>query len=288
MVEVASDLLSEIRNPALSARFGDGQAYRCLPVKTVHTLAAAFGTGVRQVELAALEADIVPQRYARNLRTFSPAQQKTLLASSIGVVGLGGLGGTVAEILARIGIGSLTLIDGDTFEDSNLNRQRFSFTDAIAKPKTEIARREINRINPAVELHVQPEFLDEENGSRLLSAVDAVVDCLDSLPTRFLLQRIAKASGIPLVSAAVAGLSGHLTVIFPEDIGLSLIYGDEKNVPRKGVESSLGTLSPCVSTMAALEASEVVKILLKQPSGLRNRLLTVDLQDNLFDLMQLV
>ncbi len=287
-VKLTSDLTSEIRKLSLPGRFGDGQDYLSLPVKTVQVIAETFQTSLRRVETAALSVDIVPERYARNMRTLSPAQQKLLLDSRVAIVGLGGLGGSVCEILSRIGIGTLTLIDGDAFEDSNLNRQRFSSQDVIAHPKAEIARQKIGRINPSISLYVYPEFLNENNGNKLLKDSNVVVDCLDSLKNRFVLQRVARALGIPLVSGAIAGLSGHLTVIFPDDIGLSLIYGPEENLPAKGAEASLGTLAPCVNTIAALETSEVIKIILKQSCGLRNHLLAVDLQDNSFDVMRLL
>jgi molybdopterin-synthase adenylyltransferase len=79
--------------------------------------------------LQLLKTDIIPERYVRNFNAFSPKDQIKLLRSTVAVVGLGGLGGGVTEILARIGIGTLILIDGDVFEDTNLNRQMLSYTE---------------------------------------------------------------------------------------------------------------------------------------------------------------
>ena len=90
-----------------------------------------------------------------------------------------------------------------------------------------------------------------------------------------------------MVSAAVAGGSGHLTVIFPEDPGLKLIYGDSVDPSMKGAEASLGCLPHAVTLLSSLECSEVVKILLKKGTLPRNRLLVVDLMDNSFETLQL-
>ena len=131
------------------------------------------------------------------------------------------------------------------------------------------------------------EYLNEENAAGIIGGSDAVIDCLDSLTARFILEKASKKSGRRLVSAAVAGSYGHITTIFPEDPGLKLIYGDPENAPNKGAETSLGALSYCVSLVASLEASEAIKIILRNGSLLRNRLLVIDLAENTFETMQL-
>jgi len=280
-------LLAEIRNTALSGAFPDKTPCRSFSVADTTTLARKYGTGGRQLEITALTDGIVPARYLRNMRTFSLADQSALLKSKVSVVGLGGLGGGVTEILARIGIGRLNLIDGDTFEDSNLNRQFLSSHRNLSTAKADAALARVQAVNASVEATVHCEFLSAGNADALLAGSDAVVDCLDSLKTRFVLEDACKAAGIPLVSAAVAGLSGQVTVIFPEDVGLKSIYGDRDRMPARGAEAALGTLPPCVTLISALETSEVVKVLLKKGTLLRNRLLVVDLVDNTFAVLQL-
>jgi molybdopterin/thiamine biosynthesis adenylyltransferase len=90
-----------------------------------------------------------------------------------------------------------------------------------------------------------------------------------------------------MVSAAVGGSTGHITTIFPEDPGLKLIYGDQVDPSLQGAEASLGCLSQAVTLISSLECSEVLKILLKKGAVLRNKLMVVDLQDNIFDVLQL-
>jgi molybdopterin/thiamine biosynthesis adenylyltransferase len=90
-----------------------------------------------------------------------------------------------------------------------------------------------------------------------------------------------------MVSAAVAGSSGHVTTIFPEDRGLRLIYGDPQNVPLKGAETSLGTVPYAVFLLASLECAEVAKIILGRGVSLRNKLLVADLTDGVIEVMNL-
>jgi molybdopterin-synthase adenylyltransferase len=210
-----------------------------------------------------------------------------LLRARVSIVGLGGLGGGVTEILARIGIGRLNLIDGDDFEDSNLNRQFLSTCDLLATPKAQAAVQRVHQINPSVEVLHHRRFLTQENSLDLLAESDLVVDCLDNLKTRFELEHACKKIRAPLVSAAVAGSSGQLTTIFPDDNGFRLIYGDPHQAPLKGAETALGTMPYSVTTLAALECAEVVKVLLNRGTLLRNRLLIADLMDATFDIVSL-
>jgi len=114
------------------------------------------------------------------------------------------------------------------------------------------------------------------------------VDCLDSLDTRRVLQDACRQLKIPLVSAAVAGFSGQLTAIFPQDNGFDLIYGHrEPGQPSRGAEASLGTIPYTVALMSSLECNEAVRILLTGRSNLRNHLMVVDLTDYAFEVFKL-
>lgn len=259
-----------------------------ISINNIADISRKAGISCREVEIASLESEIIPERYIRNMKSFSATDQAILLKSMITIVGLGGLGGVVTEILARMGIGRLNLIDGDIFEESNLNRQYLCVENLIATPKAEAAAKRVKEINSSVDVQKYSEYLDKENASGIIEDSDVVIDCLDSLSGRFILEKASKKEGCRLVSAAVAGNYGHVTTIFPEDPGLRLIYGEAENAPNKGAETSLGALSHCVSLVASLEASEAIKIILKKGSLLRNKLLLVDLDDNTFETMQLL
>jgi molybdopterin/thiamine biosynthesis adenylyltransferase len=277
----------DLRELAEAKTFPDQTPYKSLSVRDVLELSRQSGQSGREVEIAALENEIVPERYARNMRTFSPGDQAALLKAQAGVVGLGGLGGTVTEILARMGVGRLTLIDGDRFEDSNLNRQLFSSTAGLGRGKAKAARRRVGRINPSIDVTAHSQFFNPQNARALLGGCDVVVDCLDTLRCRFEVEDACRAIGRPLVSAAVAGASGHVTTIFPQDRGLRLIYGEPQNLPLKGAETTLGTVPYSVFLLASLECAEVTKIILGRGVLLRNKLLVADLADGVIEVMNL-
>jgi len=284
---LCSDLEASIRKHAKERSYPDGRTYSSLSMSRGAEIAKAQATTIRAVELAALAQDILPERYARNQRSLTCAQQIGLLRSRVAIVGQGGLGGTVTEILARLGVGELVLVDGDVFEESNLNRQLLATTQTMHKSKSAAARRRVTAINPAVTAIAHREFLTADNAESLLTGAQVVVDCLDNLPARFTAARAARKLKIPMISAAVAGMAGHVTVFFPQDGGLEGIYGDPEQLPAKGAETALGTLPFAVSAIACIECAEVTKILLKQPHTLRNRMLVMDLADNTLDVLEL-
>lgn len=281
------DLNKAIMEHAETKRYPDESGYQGISTHHVSALAEKFGNLPIEIELAALRSGVVPERYVRNMKLLTLEDQARLLESKVAVVGLGGLGGGVVEILARTGIGSLTLVDGDVFEDSNLNRQFLSLAQRLGMPKADAALERVRSVNPSIRAVSQLEFMDSENISRILQDCHLVVDCLDNIRTRMLLEKGAKASGIPMVSAAVAGLAGQITTIFPEDPGLKLIFGEEPAGSGKGAEATLGCLPQAVTLLSSLECAEVIKILLGKGTLLRNRLLVVDLMENTFEVLRL-
>lgn len=284
---MAQEILAAIKAYSIPAKLPDQSDYASLPLSATAQLAAKLRMPALKVEQTALQNNIVPERYARNLKTWSPEEQARLLHSSVAVVGLGGLGGAVVEILARAGIGSLRLADGDAFESHNLNRQLTSTCDLLGTSKSLAAKKRVDAINPSIAAQAYSEFLDKKNAARLIGTSDVVVDCLDDIKTRFVLAHAAKAMKRPMVSAAVGGLCGHVTTIFPEDHSLEMIYGNKDASSSKGVETSLGCLPQIVVMIAAIQTSEIFKILLKRGKLLRNRLFIADLEDNTFETLRL-
>jgi molybdopterin/thiamine biosynthesis adenylyltransferase len=263
--QAAHEKIRPDETPYLSFKFAD----ECRIVENT-------GYSHQEVQITALQNDIIPERYARNQKSISTAEQIRLLQSHVAVIGLGGLGGTVTEILARIGIGNLTLVDGDHFEDSNLNRQILSSTDVLGKMKADIATARVSALNPAVNVRPVFDFFSADNSQHILQKANIAVDCLDTIPDRFTLEESCKVQNIPLVSAAIGGTSGQVTVILPEDPGLKLIYGNPKDAPKRGVEATLGTLPYAAIAMAALECAEIVALAAGRPAQLRKQLLLAD------------
>jgi len=214
------------------------------------------------------------ERYLRNHDALSEANQATLAIDRVLVVGCGGLGGTVVECLARIGVGHLRVVDGDVFEASNLNRQILCSTMNLNRPKTLAAKQRVMAVNPLVEVDAVQANLTVENATSLLADCDVAVDCLDNIPARLVLQEAAKNAGLPLVHGAVAGWCGQVCIVQPGEDLLSILYGDARE--DQGEEVGAGTLSFTAAAVGALQAAEVVKLLLGKP-GLRGELLVLDL-----------
>lgn len=280
-------LVKALQKRAVPRTLPDQSPYQGLSLSALADIAQSAGRALPEVEIVALKNQMIPQRYVRNFHTMSRADQIHLLESRVAVVGLGGLGGPVAELLARAGVGFLRLIDGDRFDESNLNRQLFSELSHLHRAKAEIGAERIARVNPAVQTDARDCFFTPDNGAELLEGCHLAVDCLDRIPARFDLERAGKQAGIPLVSAAVAGVSGQVTAIFPEDPGLCQIHGPPEGSQESGAESELGTLAYGAMLISSLQCAEVVRILLKKPGGLQKRLLLVDLNDYSFDIVEL-
>jgi len=249
---------------------------QAISVDAVQRLAERFGS-VREIETAALQQEVVPTRYLRNMGTVGIEGQLKLLRAMVAVVGLGGLGGHAVEALARMGVGRLTLIDGDTFDDHNLNRQLLSKEANRGREKAAEACRRVAEVNGAVTAVCHCETLTKENLPRLLEGAEVVVDALDSLTVRLVLQDGAAELGIPMVHGSIGGFLGQVMTILPGDRGLHALYGDGTNLPEHGLEWEMGTPAATPMAVAAWEAQEVVKLLTGEGELLRDRLLVLDM-----------
>jgi molybdopterin/thiamine biosynthesis adenylyltransferase len=264
----------------------DGSVFRGLPLTTVERLSRETGTSRKQVEITALKAAVIPLRYQRNIGSIGTAGQVKLLESCAVVVGAGGLGGLTAELLARVGVGRITVVDPDAFTEDNLNRQIVETEQLLGRNKAQETARRLREVNAAIEVQAHAQLLGPENAGALLAGARVVVDGLDSITARLTLQAAAAAAGVPLVSAAVAGFMGYVTTIMPGDLGWKAFYHSE-SIPEAGVERELGTLSATPALAAALEVQEVVKLITGKGKVLQNRFLFFDTENNTFSLIEL-
>ncbi|HHX87230.1 MAG TPA: HesA/MoeB/ThiF family protein [Firmicutes bacterium] len=247
----------------------------------IEELSHRYSIPKREVELAALEEAIVPLRYQRNLGTIGVKGQFRLLKSRVGVVGAGGLGGLAVELLARMGIGQMVVVDYDRFTESNLNRQLLSVEVNLGKPKVEAARKRVAEINSSVELTGCFFRGDTASLQRVLTGCGAVLDCLDNLSSRFALEEACQKLKVPLVHGAIAGFLGQLTVIWPGAPLFSSIYGPPPSRDRgRGAEIQLGNPASTPALVASWQVNEAVKILAGMEDVLRNKLLIIDLLSN--------
>ncbi len=250
--------------------------YSTITLADREAIASALAVSRKEVEIAALEAGVVPQRYLRNMGSLGMEGQKKLLQARVFLVGAGGLGGTIAQLLARMGVGTLVIADGDSFSEDNLNRQALCLENKIGVSKARVAAESLSQINGATEVETFEGFAGQKEFAKLIQGAHVAIDALDNMPSRFKLEKACKETGVPLVHGAVAGFSGQVMVIFPGDPGFRAIYGEPMEAPEKGIEVELGNLAGIVSTVASLQVQEAVKIITGLGRPLRNRLLFLD------------
>ncbi len=142
--------------------------------------------------------------FDRALPIFGEEGIRRLHGAHVALFGVGGVGGACAEALVRGGIGELTIMDGDVFTPSNLNRQRFAYADALGRNKAEYAAEELRRIDPSVKVNAVCGYYKEDSGMSL-SGYDFIVDAIDDLPAKVALIMRAKQEGTEIISACGAG-----------------------------------------------------------------------------------
>jgi len=219
------------------------------------------------------------ERYSRHLllpEVGMDGQQK-LLDARVLLLGAGGLGSPAALYLAAAGVGTLGIVDNDDVDLSNLQRQVIHSSERIGVPKVDSAEQTINALNPDVNVEKYSLRLGSENIMDVLPGWDIVVDGLDNFPTRYLLNDASVRLGIPVVSAAILGFEGQLSVFKPYDGPcyrcLFPVPPPAELAPSCGANGVLGVLP---GTMGLLQATEVIKLILGEGEPLIGRLLMYD------------
>jgi molybdopterin/thiamine biosynthesis adenylyltransferase/rhodanese-related sulfurtransferase len=219
------------------------------------------------------------ERYSRHLllpEVGVEGQQK-LLDAKVLLLGAGGLGSPTALYLAAAGVGTLGIVDDDEVDLSNLQRQVIHSSERIGVAKVDSAEQTINALNPDVTVKKYPVRLGPENIMDILPGYDIVVDGLDNFPTRYLLNDASVRLQIPVVSAAILGFEGQLSVFKPYDGPcyrcLFPVPPPAELAPSCGANGVLGVLP---GTMGLLQATEVIKLILGEGDPLIGRLLMYD------------
>ena len=189
-------------------------------------------------------------RYIRNLPALSEAECEILRTKKAAVIGCGGLGGHLIELLSRIGLGSIRAVDGDVFDATNLNRQLLSQVSLLGTSKAEAAAARVQAVNPDVQIEAVPVFLTVDNAAELIAGCDVVLDALDNIPARKLLAQVCAAAGIPYIYGAISGWVAQTAVCLPGDDLIEKLYPDEVVIRDKSVLSFTPAL--CASVQAAL------------------------------------
>jgi molybdopterin/thiamine biosynthesis adenylyltransferase/rhodanese-related sulfurtransferase len=219
------------------------------------------------------------ERYSRHLllSEVGLAGQQKLLDAKVLLLGAGGLGSPTALYLAAAGVGTLGIVDNDVVDLSNLQRQVIHSTDRVGVPKVDSAEQTIHGLNPDVNVVKYPVRLDASNIMEIVADYDIVVDGLDNFPTRYLLNDASVRLKIPVVSAAILGFEGQLSVFKPYEGPcyrcLFPVPPPAELAPSCGANGVLGVLP---GTMGLLQATEVIKLILGAGDPLIGRLLMYD------------
>ena len=219
-------------------------------------------------------------RYSRHLLLddIGIEGQQRLLDSHALIVGAGGLGSPVALYLASAGVGQITLVDDDTVDLTNLQRQIMHTEARVGQPKVASAEAAIGALNPGVRVRTVAQRADEAQLTELAAAADIVLDCTDNFATRQALNRACVATGRPLVSGAAIGFDGQISVYDPRRAA-SPCYACVFP-PTQAVEearcATLGVFAPLVGIIGTLQASEALKLLCGIGEPLVGRLLMLD------------
>ena len=199
------------------------------------------------------------------------AVQAKLGASTVFILGAGGLGSPAALYLAAAGVGRIVIADRDKVELSNLNRQVLHGTDRLGASKVVSAATTLGALNPSIRIIPLAEEVNEGNVDRVTEGAAVLLDCLDNFPSRYVLNACAIRKRVPLVHAAVSGLEGRMTVIEPGRTPCLRCLFPEG--PAPGVFPVVGT-TPGV--MGVLQAAEALKLLTGLGTPLRGQLLVYD------------
>jgi len=222
------------------------------------------------------------ERYGRQL-LISGWDQEKLAGARVVIVGLGGLGSASALYLSAAGVGKLRICDGDKVERSDLNRQILYSESSLGLPKVEEASRRIVGLNPLVSVEKHDVFLDRENAAGLIAGCQVVVDGLDNLESRFILNEEAFKQRIPFVYGAVQGWQGYAGFFHPPRTAcLACLmrpdFHTRDRIPVSGVMPG---------TIGLIQANEIIKWLMGMPPSLLGRLLIYDGTDLSFETIRL-
>lgn len=216
------------------------------------------------------------------LHELGPKGQQKLRDSRVVVVGLGGLGSISSLYLALAGVGYLRLVDQDTVELHNLHRQVLYTVDDLRYPKVEAATQTIRQMNPEVEVEPVPRNVRESNVDDIVKDVDCIVDGLDNMRTRYLLNRASVKHEIPYVFGAAIGIEGNMSVFAPPEtpcLECVLPNLDDRYLPTCEVRGVLGATTGIIGTMQAMET---IKLLAGIEDTLKGKLMICDFRDMYF------
>jgi molybdopterin/thiamine biosynthesis adenylyltransferase len=231
------------------------------------------------VEAPANLTDAQRERYSRHilLPEVGEKGQEKLLSSKVLLLGAGGLGSPAALYLAAAGVGTVGLVDADTVDASNLQRQILHATSRLGTPKVDSAEVAIRDLNPDVKVVKYQERLTSENVDRIFKGWDVVVDGCDNFPTRYLVNDASLFNKIPVVHGSIFRFDGQVTTFLPfEGPCYRCLYPEPPPAHLAPSCSEAGVLGILCGIVGTLQATEAIKLLLGKGDLLNGRLLQYD------------
>ncbi len=211
------------------------------------------------------------ERYQRQILLFGREGQAKLKEARVFIAGVGGLGSPIAIYLTSAGVGRIKIVDGDTVELSNLNRQVLHWSQDIGRQKVESAAEKLKKLNPNVKVEAIFKTINQDNINELIGDSDLIIDAMDNFPTRYLLNKAAIKKNIPFFFGAIHGFYGQATTIIPgKTVCLRCIF---PSPPPTEVFPVVG-VTPGI--IGCIQAAEVIKYITGTGSCLENRLLFWD------------
>jgi molybdopterin/thiamine biosynthesis adenylyltransferase len=223
--------------------------------KELRQLATENALTTREMEIMALRVQVVPSRYLANVKFIGVSGQLKLLESQVAVIGCGAVGGSVCEMLARLGVGQVHLVDFDVFDETNLNRQIMCTEEDIGRSKVECTKKRMNLVNSGITSIPHNTRLTKDNALSLIRSCDLVFDGLDNAADKITLENACLSQRIPLIHGAISDSTFQVATI--TDSGIL------ENVYAGGLENPPGGTPPCTAiTCASAQVGEALKVLL--------------------------
>lgn len=230
-------------------------------------------------------------RYLRNIKVIGENGQSRLASSSVIIIGCGALGGQLAMLLAGAGIGHIGIADFDTIDISNLQRQLYFTESEAGKMKAEVLGQRIASLNSEIDLKIYPHKIDSGNEStELLRQYDIIVEATDNPTTKYQITETANSIGKPCVVGGVEEWHGQVVtlvntllspVIFSDIFPLSCEEIEKRSGHKPGV------MGPTPSTIASIQAAEVIKLIISNRESWKSKMITIDLLNSIFNTIEL-
>ncbi len=223
------------------------------------------------------------ERYSRQivLKNIGIAGQKKISSSKIFIVGAGGLGCPIADLLCRAGVGEIGIIDHDKISLSNLNRQTLFNTNDINNYKVNVLKKKLKKINPLVKVNIFKKKINKTNINNLISKYHLIVDASDNFETKFLLNKMSIKYKKKLVVGAISRFDGHIFVFDfnnNKSACLKCFYQEKPSDEILNCDQE-GILGTSANIIGSLQANEIIKIILSFKNNLNNSILILNTLD---------